>query len=226
MFKPSFGLATLSCGILTACVVHAMPATPTSTKLPTTGISTCGDKIRNDLDCAIFPADYHALQDGRLQSGTPMSYQRLKQNGHDCIKDSTTGLIWEQKTNDYSIRHKDNTYAWYEPSDKANGGNAGNTNDGLNTHEYIKQLNAMNYCGYSDWRLPNVAELRSIVDFGKEGVVIAPIFTHSLPYFYWTSSPDASHKDYAWAISFHNGDDSYYNKNQSHYVRAVRSDKE
>lgn len=187
-------------------------------------VIACGTAVAHANTEADTVCHRNADNTVQCQTAQPSPRQILTQNGHECVKDHATGLVWEQKTNDHSVRHYNNVYAWYVPNAKANGGNAGNDNDGHNIHAHISKLNAMNYCGHNDWRMPNVTELRSLVNFGKTGLTIDPIFAHSLPYYYWTGSPDASHKDYAWVINFYNGDDNYYNKSESHYVRAVRSD--
>ena len=63
-------------------------------------------------------------------------------NGSGTITDNATGLMWSQD----------------------------DSGSGLNWEEalaYIEAQNDANYLGYSDWRLPNVKELQSIVDYGR-----------------------------------------------------------
>ena len=63
-------------------------------------------------------------------------------NGDDTITDAATGLMWS----------------------KADSG------DGLNWEEalaFVQTKNAASYLGHSDWRLPNVKELESIVDYTR-----------------------------------------------------------
>ena len=64
------------------------------------------------------------------------------------------------------------TYSWYDSSGVGDGGDAGTENggscfdnDNCDTEKYVAAVNAANYCGYSDWRLPTLDELYSIVDF-------------------------------------------------------------
>lgn len=206
------------------------PIISTATKLPATGITLCADNNRNNIICSLLPADWLGLkQDGEVQAGQKMSYTTLYQNGAECVRDNVTGLIWEQKTNDGGLRDKDNTYTWYNPNNRTNGGHAGYEYAGKNTHEYIRQLNAQNYCGYHNWRLPTSAELDSIVDYSRYNPAINPIFTNTQSHFYWSASPHAYDSSYVWGVDFDNGgDDYYYNdyfngENYSHYVRAVRS---
>lgn len=197
--------------------------TPTATKLTATGITICGDESINNIACSSLSSAWLGLmQDGQVQAGQKMSYTLLNQNGAECVRDNVTGLIWEQKTDDGGLRDKDNHYTWYNPDNSNNGGFAGYENSGKNTHEYIKQLNASNYCGYNNWRLPTKNELRSIVDYGRYNPAINPIFSNTQSGFYWSSSPYAYNYDGAWGVTFYYGYGTY--KNGSLYVRAVRSE--
>ncbi len=98
-----------------------------------------------------------------------------------CTRDNVTGLVWELKTGGDGLRHVDHTYTWYNPDPGHNGGNPGSTGgatcggtlpDGAcNTLAYRQAVNAlsgaMRLCGATDWRLPNTAELYSLVDFQR-----------------------------------------------------------
>lgn len=201
------------------------PITPTATKLTATGITLCGDDSRNNIACnSLSSAWLGLMQDGEVQAGQKMDYEkRIYNNKEECVIDKVTGLTWEQKTDDGGLRDKDNTYTWYNPDNRTNGGNAGKQNNGKNTHEYIKQLNASNYCGYNNWRLPTKNELRSIADYGRYNPAIHPIFSNTQSSFYWSSSPYANYYSVAWGVFFDAGYDYYLYKYYSYYVRAVRS---
>lgn len=93
-----------------------------------------------------------------------------------CTKDNNTGLIWEVKTDDGSLRDLHNLYGWYEPDAGKNGGWEGvnlgyyNSDDGklykcesCNTHAYVKAVNQLNLCSARNWRMPTYLELNNLI---------------------------------------------------------------
>jgi hypothetical protein len=90
--------------------------------------------------------------------------------------------------------------------------------------------NALAYCeglnlaGHDDWRLPNLRELQSIVDYGRVDPSIDPVFGPlSLRYLFWSSTPVAGNLGYAWLTEFRYGNAHFLGETFSgYYVRAVR----
>ena len=212
-------------------------------KLTQTGITTCGNEKHNNLPCTKAAlGDLHgAGQDGEVQAGQKMSYALLTQNGEDCVKDNVTGLLWEQKTDNGGLRDKDWLYMWYSTDSATNGGTTGyqdlrdfdstftgstcgNSLTKCNTQAYVAALNAANYCGYSDWRMPSEEELSSIVDFGRINPSINPIFSHTKSSGFLSASPFAFNSGRKWYVSFSNGF-AYGDSDKSYdgYFRAVRA---
>jgi len=92
----------------------------------------------------------------------------------------------------------------------------------------LKWEEAINYCEELNlngmgWRLPNINELKSIVDYSKNNPAIKSSFSEITPLQYWSSSTNHTSKNFAWSISFRNGDVwSSVSKKQKHQVRCVR----
>ena len=132
----------------------------------------------------------------------------ISQNG--VAKDNVTGLMWQ----DEPITEAEKTA--YENT--TNNGKAGNWN-------YAKA-----YCenltlgGFSDWRLPNIYELTTLLDNTKssEPYVIDAIENIASSY-YWSSTTYASDSSGAWGVGFKYGNVVWLNKASSYYVRCVRA---
>jgi hypothetical protein len=114
-------------------------------------------------------------------------------NGDGTVTDTSTGLIWQQ-TDDGQAR------AWQ---------------------------NALPYCedlelaGQTDWHLPNIRELQSIVDYGRYNPSINPAFS-CRSQAYWSGTTSAYHPDHARYVHFGDGQLGPTVKTSSMYVRCVR----
>jgi hypothetical protein len=112
------------------------PVRGVSPVLPRTGQTDCWDETGAPLSCV------GTGQDGELQRGVAWPAPRFVDQGDGTITDNLTGLIWSKDAN---------------PGVVLKGWQAG--------LDYIKALNGQRYLGYQDWRLPNVVELRSLVNY-------------------------------------------------------------
>lgn len=120
--------------------------------------------------------------------------------GADVFVDSKSGLMWQ-----------DNSAA---------------KNTKMNWTEAGSYCSDLSLGGHSDWRLPNIKELQSIVDISRYNPAIKKGFNNvSASGFYWSSSSYVSfvsNTKYAWVVRFKRGSTDSYNKTREYYVRCVR----
>lgn len=161
--------------------------------------------------------------------------QAVKLAKKGIYKDKKTGLQWMrcslgQKWNGKNCTGEAAEYEWKE------------------AFQAIKALNKTGYAGYSDWRLPNIAELHTLIYCStgfkrtykiptsdgkktlqgecKDGHKVPTIDTMAFPnteaFWYWSSSPYANLSYNAWIVNFGNGNAGYNYKDNTNHVRAVR----
>lgn len=114
----------------------------------------------------------------------------------DTVRDTTTGLQWTRANVD----------------EKA-----------VNWKDAKAAAEAVRLGGHSDWRLPTIRELLTIVDYERKDPAIDPVFKCDSAW-YWTSTvAAASPSDYAWVVHFGDGVSSWYGQGSEYQVRAVRA---
>ncbi len=159
-----------------------------------------------------------------------------------CVRDNVTSLTWQMRRNKNdtlgeNLHDADDVYTWYT-SGSNNGGDGGYSDRGdfcfgysagtasthCNTEAYVARVNAAALCGFTDWRLPSLDELNSIIYFGQvtpaiDDTIFANTNYHST---YWTASPSAIDSDQAWAVRFEQGAGELHRKRVPSMVRLVR----
>ena len=202
--------------------------------VPDTGQTKCYDAAGTEITCP-QPGEPFYGQDANYTINPP-SYTKLDASGNDLpddtaswvmVRDNVTGLIWEVKTDDGSIHDKDNTYTWYDSNPDTNGGNAGTPGEGTDTEDFINALNAENFGGYSDWRMPTIKDLSSLVNSGiayPVPTIDTTWFPRTVSSLYWSSTTYAQFTSLAWLVYFSHGHVNIYDKSNSYYVRAVRAE--
>jgi hypothetical protein len=166
--------------------------------LPATGQTQCTDCTGGPRPCGGFTEDFLTFQDGFLRTGCPNDSNRFTDNGDGTVTDNCTGLMWQKDTADI------------------NGGDIVNTWCGA-----LAFCMNLSFAGHDDWRLPNVTELLSIVDYGRFDQAIDPVFG-ALSAFYWSSTSDAGFPDDALVVGFGDGKSVRGGKENGGRVRAVR----
>jgi hypothetical protein len=201
--------ALLNCGALAL-----------ATTAPHTGQDKCFDN-NGEIDCP-QPGEPFYGQDGHHKG--PRSFTKLGQAGLPLadaapdwlmVRDNTTGLVWEKKQNADGVaaynnpNDTDNTYAWYNSALPEEGGERGIWSNGVNTQVFINALNNASYGGFSDWRLPTLAELATLViSDGSHPAVNGDYFPGTASGRYWSSTTYAEDnqddKSKAWRVRFGN----------------------
>jgi hypothetical protein len=92
---------------------------------------------------------------------------RFIDNGNGTVTDMQTHLVWEKKSDDGSIHDQNNTYTWSI---------TGTEPDGLAFTVFLATLNGQAFAAHTDWRLPSVEELETLLDRGREDPMVDPIF--------------------------------------------------
>ena len=201
---------------------------------PDTGQNKCYDND-GDITCPTEGEPFYG-QDAQYQ-GPQRSYTKLGVNGIELsdsatpadgwimTRDNVTGLIWEIKTDDGGIHDKDNKYTWCNTNSATNGGNEGTCGDGTDTEDFINDLNDNNFGGYSDWRLPTIKELSTLMNTGVPSpgpTIDAAYFPQTISSSYWSSTATAGNIYTVLHVDFNYGYVSEYSKDGNFYVRAVR----
>ena len=149
----------------------------------------------------------------------------------ECIKDKTTGLIWEGKTADGGLRDGSKTYTNYDNTAEKqflNGSTYVNPTQSqidaaTNSVGYKNAVNASALCGYTNWRLPTKDELVMLVTNKNAEVASDNWFPNNSATWYWSSSPDPKYAGYAWNVYFSDGYVSNYDgRYLNGHVRLVR----
>lgn len=170
----------------------------------------------------IFPGDGWP-ENGYPSGGAPLAYE---DNLDGTFTDLNSGLMWEIKdgwdyVQDYTNPHDvENWYTW-----SATWG--GTEPDGTAFTKFLNELNTEpGFAGYTDWRMPTVKELQSLVDYS---VPHAPTVSGVLPgetlnVTYWsaTSSAREGEEHRAWTVEFYRGSCGNQVKSSNYHVRAVR----
>ena len=137
---------------------------------------------------------YEQFDDGHYQVGRYTKYSRK----NDIVTDNITGLMWQD--------------------DK----------EGIGVFKSWKD--AKSHClslslgGYSDWRLPTVEELETIILYGTSNSALDRIFNPTYSTF-WTSTINPISSREAWTLNFYNREDSWSSITSENATRCVRGKK-
>jgi hypothetical protein len=163
--------------------------------------------------------------DGDLEMGVVWPSPRFITSTTGIVTDTLTGLIWLQKAHCaqnsrdwHTALLGDMTYL--NGLGTMNGHDCGDTSNG-GTHQ-------------TDWRLPNVRELQSLVHYGYYNMALPNTagtgkhtvdgdpFINAQPYLYWSSTTRAAKSSEAWAVDITSGEVVSSLKTSTYNVWPVR----
>jgi len=119
-------------------------------------------------------------------------------NGNNTVTDKSTSLMWQK-------------------------GGASNEVTYDEAKLFIANINEKQYLGYSDWRIPTIEELSSLIKRPKEigrKIFIDQVFENKQVEC-WSS--DSKDKIYVWFVKFNTGSIFWSSGDLNYYIKAVRS---
>ncbi|TMP81900.1 hypothetical protein CWB73_05715 [Pseudoalteromonas phenolica] len=203
--------------------------------------------------------DSFVLNEGKTGSGlAAFDFTKLDENARpildsstsnfSCVKDNNTGLIWEVKQANSAIppnaplRDTRNTYTWYLTNypNGTPGTDISSCSSSVrcDAQIYINEVNATNYCGGRNWRLPTFIEMIGLFNYGEVAggsYVLDPTYFPNIANpnwtgssFYWTSQPsiegasDNTNLIEAYAFDMLTGETVELEQDNKAYIRLVR----
>jgi hypothetical protein len=194
--------------------------------VPKTGQTKCyTETVNSEVTC---PATDFPGQDGELQKGVAWPNPRFTKHGDGTVTDNLTGLMWLQDANCITTQ-----YSGFDNDDVAGDGKV----TWQHALEFVAGINAGTYpnccAGHTDWWLPNVREMQSLVHYGFKNPAVPNTagtgkwtdgdpFDNVQPNLYWSSTTSESNASLAWRVHLNTGLVDAQKKTSWRYVWPVR----
>jgi hypothetical protein len=170
-------------------------------------------EVSNRSDISAMLVEYNFFELSRNTGGSFVN--DFVDNKDGTVTDRATGVMWQESG---SLERLDNRGA----------------------NKYVEQLNSKHFAGYSDWRMPTIEELASLLARNRnKGAHIAPVFDNHQTSCWSADKFDWRRRlfDRKWIVNFKQGQvleavffkpSMYRNyatstKNETNYVKAVRT---
>ena len=156
------------------------------------------ERSRGKYSCAVrgekYDSSSHSDQVMPL-NGVETVDSRYVDNNDGTVSDTITGLMWQKAMPDFEM-------TWAKAL------------------EYCENSTLANY---SDWRLPTLKELISLVDYNRyDPTIDISFFPNTAASHHWTSTTGGYSSCYAWLVDFYKGNEGNQTKSWDAYVRPVR----
>ena len=150
--------------------------------LPATTQKFCWSGTQGELqDPCPSPGEDDYGQDLNFKAGIPRSFELVKEDEEDPATwytiDHATGLMWQYRT---------------DPERK-------------NWRDALKSVETLELGGFTDWRMPNIFELFSILDVSTQQPAVNKEFFNVLATVYWSSTTCIFDTSRAYTVRFNNG---------------------
>jgi hypothetical protein len=172
---------------------------------------------------------YTTGDDGDERAGVTWPHPRFTDNSDGTVTDNLTGLMWLRYSNCMQP-----FYPGFDDDETAGDGQV----TWQHALDFISGINAGTYSncggGYTDWRLPNMKELQSLIHYAYREPALPntigngkwssgnPFINVQMDY-YWTATNHAVDMGCAWYIGISTGRVLCTVKHESNYVWPVRA---
>jgi hypothetical protein len=180
-------------------------------ELDNTTTDTSGYVGLNPDDVTVINEDNDVPQ--LPDTGQEISYTNTFGEDHDYLVNPILYL----DNNNGTVTDKNTLLIWQQLDD----------NIGRSQNDAVSYCNSLDLGGYQDWRLPNINELASIIDYGQIGIAIDPEFfpqTNGNGLYYRASNNDVDVSIWSWRVGFDGGHVNRGMRSQDagFFVRCVR----
>ena len=140
--------------------------------------------------------------DGDLQIGLDDPFPRFTDNGDGTVTDNRTHLMWTKDMQEFP--------------------------DKMNFVDAVAACDNLDFADYDDWRLPNVRELLSLIDYGRRSPALPEnnLFINVRSDWHWSSTTrvwsDGSFTNHSLVVNIGHGDSGGSGRGYAQCVWAVR----